>query len=75
MATIDWEAMHTLGTEDDYIKNVKMAECLTDLVVPVSAFHSICVKNEETKRVVENILKEKGIEVPPPYVNPQKWFD
>ncbi len=75
MDAIDWEAMHTLGTEDDYIKNVKMAECLTDLVIPVSSFTSICVKDEETKKVVENILKENGIEVPPPYVNIQKWFD
>lgn len=75
MDTIDWEAMHTLGTEDDYIKNVKMAECLTDCVIPINAFNSICVKDEETKKIVENILREKGIEVPPPYVNPQKWFD
>lgn len=72
---IDWEAMHTMGTENEYIKNVKMAECLTNLLVPVKVFNSICVKDEETKKIVEEILAAKGIQAPPPYVNIQKWFD
>ena len=72
---IDWEAMHTMGTEEEYIKNVKMAECLTALRIPSNAFNSICVKDEETKKIVEELLTTRGIQVPPPYVNIQKWFD
>ncbi len=72
---IDWKAMETLGNEDEHIKNVKMAECLTNLRVPANCFQSICVRNEEIKEQVEEMLENNGILEHPPYVNIQNWFD
>ncbi|QHT59335.1 DUF4433 domain-containing protein [Paenibacillus lycopersici] len=72
--TIDWDTMHTLGTEDRYTKSVKMAECLTDLIIPPNVFQSIYVKNEETQKIVEKKLKAKGITINPPYVNIGRWL-
>ena len=72
--SIDWEAMHTHGTDNEHIKNVKMAECLTHLVVPVEVFQCIYVKDKKTKSFVESKLKENNIFNKPPYVDVQKWF-
>lgn len=71
---IDWETMQRVGTTDDYSKHVKMAECLTELRIPVKFFHSICVKNRETKEIVEQMLIESGTNRKPPYVNVQVWL-
>ncbi|MBX4164572.1 DarT ssDNA thymidine ADP-ribosyltransferase family protein [Priestia megaterium] len=71
---IDWNTMHTLGTMDEYTKHVKMAECLTHLVVPAALFHSICVSNQISQEKVRDLLREKGITKNPPYVNVQSWF-
>jgi hypothetical protein len=49
-----------------------MAECLTELIIPAKVFQYIFVKNESTKLLVEQKLKEKYISGP--YVNIQKWF-
>lgn len=67
--------MHTKGNENEYIKNVKMAECLTDEAIPVKSFQAIYVKNEDTKQFVLKKLEEKGIKVPPPFIEVQRWFD
>lgn len=75
MKAIDWDAMHTHGTEDDYIRNVKMAECLTEKIVPVKCFNSICVKDERVKGIVEKMFKDRQLEFNPPYVNVQVWFE
>lgn len=72
--TIDWDTMQKVGTIDDYSKSVKMAECLTKLVIPVNCFEIIYVKSEETKKIVEDMLTEKGINRKPPYVNVQVWL-
>lgn len=71
---IDWDAMHTYGNEDAHIKHVKMAECLTHLIIPGKHFHCIAVRNEEVKRLVEEKLQKNSILVQPPFVNIQKWF-
>lgn len=71
---IDWDTMQTIGVNDEYTKHVKMAECLTNLVVPVNCFQCIYVKNEQSKLLVEKKLKETGAEFPPPFVSVQKWF-
>lgn len=71
---IDWEAMDTLGTEDNYIKQVKMAECLTNLIIPARLFQCIGVRNEEIKEIVEDKLIDHGIIRKPPYVDIRKWF-
>lgn len=71
---IDWDTMHTPGTEDRFTKNVKMAECLTNLVVPAKLFHCIYVKDEVTKAVVKEKLKSKGINNTPPFVDSGRWL-
>lgn len=71
---IDWVTMHVRGTEDPYTKGVKMAECLTPLIIPAQHFHCIYVKNENTKTIVTNKLKAKGIATNPPYVNIGLWL-
>ncbi len=71
---IDWDTMHTFGTEDEYTKHVKMAECLTDLRINIDFFQCIYVKSNQTKLYIEEKLRRKDIQVPPPFVNVQKWF-
>lgn len=61
---------------DTYAKEVKMAECLTDLVVPPKCFQCIFVPSEEIKQIVTDKLEKHGINCPPPYVNVQPiWFE
>lgn len=72
---IDWNTMHTTGTTDSYSRNVKMAECLTKLIIPAKHIQCIYVKDEDTKIMVEEKLKNFSIDSPPPYVNVQAyWF-
>lgn len=71
---IDWETMQTYGTENEYTKNVKMAECLIDDKLDACDFHSIVVKNKDIKAMVEAKLKKNNIVERPPYVNVQSWF-
>jgi hypothetical protein len=73
LANIDWDAMHTMGTENTRIKHIKMAECLTNLIIPGDCFQCIYVSNKKTKAVVQEKLKAKG-SINPPYVDEQKWF-
>lgn len=70
---IDWDTLMEKGRNDNYAKQVKMAECLTHLIIPVDHFHSIIVRNDDIKEFVENKLDEKGIS-PPPYVNVRDLF-
>lgn len=73
MDRIDWEAMERKATESGHCKNVKMAECLTELVVPTECFHSIAVRNPEIKKiVVEKLKRAKGEK---PYVDVQPWLN
>lgn len=71
--SIDWDTMQSKGREDDYAKKVKMAECLTELIVPANIFKCIYVKDEETKKIVEKKLKDHGITEKPPYVDSMPW--
>ena len=70
----DWDTMHTPGTEDPYTKSVKMAECLTPLIVHAKFFHCIYVKNESTWAVVREKLKSEGITNAPPFVDIGLWL-
>lgn len=72
--SIDWETMHRLGTDDDYTKHVKMAECLTGKRIPADCFHCIYVKSDESKILIKKKLINKGILKSPPYVDVQKWL-
>lgn len=70
---IDWDTMHSKGRDDDYAKKVKMAECLTERMVPVECFKCICVKDDKTKKLVERKLRDYDITEKPPYVDVMPW--
>lgn len=59
--SIDWDTMEKAGTTDEYSRNVKMAECITEKCIPAELFQCIYVPDEETKIFIENLFKEKGI--------------
>lgn len=72
---IDWDSMEKVGATDEYSKNVKMAECLTDKCIPAELFQCVYVPDEEVKQYIEKLFEDKGIIEQPPYVNIQpKWF-
>lgn len=72
---IDWDTMETVGTTDEYSRNVKMAECLTDKCIPAELFQCVYVPDEETRIYIEDLFEKKGILEQPPYVSIQsKWF-
>lgn len=72
---IDWDTMEKVGTMDEYSRNVKMAECLTDKCIPAELFQCVYVADEETKLYIEGLFHNKGIMEQPPYVDVQpKWF-
>ena len=72
---IDWDTLTQKNRTDTYAKEVKMAECLTDLIVPPEFFHCIYVPSEEVKELVIDKLKKHGINYTPPHVTVQEtWF-
>lgn len=72
---IDWDTMERIGTTDEYSRNVKMAECLTDKCIPAELFQCVYVPDMETKQYIEKLFLNKGITEQPPYVNIQEtWF-
>ena len=72
---IDWDTMEKVGTSDEYSRNVKMAECLTDRCIPAELFQCVYVPDEKTKLYIEQLFQNNGIMEQPPYVNSQpKWF-
>ncbi|MFC6333318.1 DarT ssDNA thymidine ADP-ribosyltransferase family protein [Paenibacillus septentrionalis] len=71
---IDWDVLTQKGLSDEYSKRVKMAECLTDLVIPAAYFQSIAVKNEQTKEIVEELCRKYNLKPNSPYVNIRTWF-
>lgn len=73
MNEIDWDAMESSSTASEYCKNVRMAECLTDKIVPVDCFQSIAVRNQDVKEIVEEKLQ--GVSGLKPYVNIQPWLN
>lgn len=60
--------MEKLGTVDEYSRNVKMAECLTDKRISAELFQCVYVPDEETKIYIEELFMKKGIVEQPPYV-------
>ena len=67
--------MKKTGAIDEYSRNVKMAECLTEKIIPAELFQCIYVPDMKTKEYIENLLEYKGIVEQPPYVTVQEmWF-
>ena len=73
IAQIDWKAMEKSSTESEYIHDVRMAECLTEKVVPIGCFHSIAVKNEEIRQLVQEKISNVKGDVP--YIDIQPWLN
>lgn len=72
---INWDILMEKDSKAANAKNIKMAEALSEKSIPVEAFQQIAVASEKDREYVENILKEKNITYPPPYINVQpKWF-
>lgn len=72
---IDWGIMEKAGAIDEYSRNVKMAECLTDKCIPAELFQCVYVPDEETKQYIEKLFLDKGIQEQSPYVNVRpEWF-
>ncbi len=75
MNRIDWDTMQKTGATDEYSRNVKMAECLTDKGIPAKLFQCVYVPDSDTKKYIEELFWENGITEQPPYVDMQpKWF-
>lgn len=76
MEKIDWKTMEKAGATDEYSRNVKMAECITEKCIPAELFQCVHVPDEQTKQYIEKLFLEKGITEQPPYVNIQpQWFE
>ena len=72
---IDWITLTEKNRVDDYAKQVKMAECLTDTIIPISCFTCIYVPSEEVKMKTITIFNECNVGFPPPYINVKEvWF-
>lgn len=73
---IQWDVMTKAGLTDEDSKHIKMAECLSDKVIPVECFLCLYVASDKVKKQVEDLLTQHGVVFPPPFVNvmPQ-WFE
>ena len=65
---IDWDILTRVGQNDEDARQIKMAECLSPLVIPVDAFQCIYVSSKETENKVADMLKQKGVIFPPPFI-------
>lgn len=75
MQKIDWETMERTGTVDEYSRNVKMAECLTENCISAELIQCVYVPDIDTKQYIEELFIRRGIMEQPPYVSVQpKWF-
>jgi len=75
ISLIDWKTMMETNRTDDYAKQVKMAECLTDKRIPVERLTCIYVASQAVKDKVIEILERNDTKFPPPYVNIMDvWF-
>lgn len=77
---IDWATMELnipeaqrAGVDLRYHKQVRMAECLSPLTIPVNCFLSINVPNEEAKSTVVELLDTYNI-INRPHINIMNWF-
>lgn len=72
---IDWDTMEMVGTTDEYSRNVKMAECLTDKCIPAELFQCVYVPDIETGQYIKKLFLYRGIIDQPPYVSVlPNWF-
>lgn len=65
---IDWDTM-TGAAIEGYAKQVKMAECLSEKVLPISSFYSIFVKSDSAAAKVFEIFDKNNVNAQKLYVN------
>lgn len=70
---IDWDTLESRDYSNQYCKNVCMAECVGEYKIEASYFQSIAVKDENTKRYVEALLKKHNITNVYVNIHPE-WF-
>lgn len=58
---IDWDILQKKNLYTDYAKEVKMAECLTDKVLPIEYFSQLYVPSEEIKDEINDVLEKHNI--------------
>lgn len=67
--------MAETNREDDYAKQVKMAECLIEKRISIGTFKCIYVASEQVKKKTIEIIENNHISFPPPYINIRSiWF-
>ena len=74
ISRIDWDSLETVGADDAYSKNVKMAECLSNKPIPIACIHCIYVPDERTKEYIKQLFEDKGITKQSPYINVMAYF-
>jgi hypothetical protein len=70
---IDWTTMEASSMSSEYARQVRMAECLTNKIVPVNCFQSIAVRNDDVKSYVEQKLT--AVIGNSPYVDVRPWLN
>lgn len=63
MNIIDWQLMDKKDYKDITCKNVCMAECITELVIPYNCFQSISVKDLETQEIVLKEINDHNVKI------------
>lgn len=69
IASIDWEKMEREYSDNNIIKQVRMAECLTDKSIPFRDLRCIFYLTPDQKDKIESILRKRGISYSSPYIN------
>jgi len=70
---IDWDKMSERNYSDSECKEICMAECLSDRAIGARDFFSISVKDEEDKRIVEDLRDRTVGKIGTFYVNVQEY--
>ncbi|MBK3493973.1 DUF4433 domain-containing protein [Viridibacillus sp. YIM B01967] len=55
--SIDWDTMSQKGNDETYVKQVKMAECLSEYGIEAKGFRSICVGDKDLQKRVLKLLE------------------
>lgn len=60
---IDWDTLTTKNLHTDYAREVKMAECLTNLAIPIEWFSQLYVPSQNVKDELIEIMNYEGVPV------------
>jgi hypothetical protein len=71
---INWDVLCEAGSSHINAKEIKMAECLTNLTIPAERFKCIYVANNDVKNEVELYFRELNKPCPLVYIQ-EIWFE